>query len=124
MIRAYEHLHTLKSYRTPLGIRTFARVYIMLTPIIMGPYYSYLAGAGEGNIGVGLPFAMVFSLLQSMAMQGIFSVRVQMEGAWFVCVCAWVCCVFACVRADGSMRRGGGGSIPLVCHVQRMIDVD
>lgn len=29
--------------------------------------------------GVGLPFAMFFSLLASMAMQGIFSVRMQVE---------------------------------------------
>jgi len=37
-IASYQHLRTIKMYRTPVGIRTLARVYILLTPILMGPY--------------------------------------------------------------------------------------
>ena len=45
-IASYQHLRAIKSYRTPVGIRTLARLYILFTPIVMGPYYGYLAGAG------------------------------------------------------------------------------
>jgi hypothetical protein len=79
VVVSYEHLRSLKSYRTPQGIRTFARVFIMLTPIVMGPYYAYLAGTDATTEGVGLPFACFFSLLASMSMQGLFAIRVKME---------------------------------------------
>lgn len=77
-LSAYVHLRSIKSYRTPQGIRTFARIFILLTPIVMGPYYAYLAGAGDSD-GVGLPFACFFSFLASMSMQGLFAVRLKME---------------------------------------------
>eukprot|EP00038_Savillea_parva_P009531 m.184132 g.184132 ORF g.184132 m.184132 type:complete len:413 (+) comp16043_c0_seq1:85-1323(+) len=84
LITSYEHLRSLKSYRTPLGIRAFARAFILLTPIVMGPYYAYLAGAGEeAQFGVGLPFACFFSFLASMSMQGLFSIRVWLEDPFF-----------------------------------------
>jgi hypothetical protein len=79
VVVSYEHLRSLKSYRTPQGIRTFARVFIMLTPIVMGPYYAYLAGTDDTTEGVGLPFTCFFSLLASMSMQGLFAIRVKME---------------------------------------------
>lgn len=78
MLMAYETLLSIKSYRTPLGIRTFARAYIMLTPVVYGPYYAYLAGAGDHD-GIGLPFACAFSVLTSMAMEGIFAIRLGLE---------------------------------------------
>jgi hypothetical protein len=45
-IASYQHLRAIKSYRTPVGMRTLARLYILFTPLVMGPYYGYLAGAG------------------------------------------------------------------------------
>lgn len=78
LLQSYESLHAIKSYRTPQGIRTFARVYIMLTPIMFGPYYATVAGVGQED-GIGLPFACVFSLLTTMAMEAIFNIRHLLE---------------------------------------------
>eukprot|EP00041_Stephanoeca_diplocostata_P003537 m.35573 g.35573 ORF g.35573 m.35573 type:complete len:336 (+) comp14417_c0_seq16:149-1156(+) len=44
MVHSYEHLIMLKHYRTPLGLRAFARAYIAVTPIVFGPYYAAVAG--------------------------------------------------------------------------------
>jgi hypothetical protein len=33
-------------------MRTLARLYILFTPLVMGPYYGYLAGAGVSGVVV------------------------------------------------------------------------
>jgi hypothetical protein len=38
-------------YRTPLGMRNLSRIYILLTPLLMGPYYSRLAGVDHQELG-------------------------------------------------------------------------
>ena len=39
---AWEQMRFLKTYRTPMATRAFARVYILIHPIFWGPYYAQL----------------------------------------------------------------------------------
>eukprot|EP00041_Stephanoeca_diplocostata_P027172 m.745202 g.745202 ORF g.745202 m.745202 type:complete len:411 (+) comp23127_c3_seq3:128-1360(+) len=83
MVQAYESLTMLKHYRTPLGLRVFARGYIAVTPIMFGPYYAAIAGVdtvdSNDTIGVGLAFTCVLSALTTLSMQGLFNIRLQLE---------------------------------------------
>ena len=90
-------------YRTPLGLRAFARVFILILPILYGPYFGeankttrscldsmprYMPPqlplftfpalailANDTDIG----FSVAFSVAVSMALEGLFHLRMGME---------------------------------------------
>jgi len=73
------------SYRTPTGLRAFARLYILLHPLFVGPYYAWVAGAGRDNnvdswpFQTSLGFAIALAIFTAVAMQGLFNVEVGLE---------------------------------------------
>eukprot|EP00039_Didymoeca_costata_P019966 m.339551 g.339551 ORF g.339551 m.339551 type:complete len:392 (-) comp18863_c0_seq1:115-1290(-) len=66
-------LLAIKRYRTPVGLRSFARIYIMLTPWMFGPYYEAVAR------GANLAYAIILSVFTTAAMHGLFVMRLQLE---------------------------------------------
>jgi len=91
-MRAWERLRYIKTYRTPIATRAFARVYIFLHPIFWGPYYAHLVESmlsDEGGDGpTGVPaytvvaanvYVCLLSVLTSLAMMGLFNVRYRLE---------------------------------------------
>ena len=56
LLIAWEGLRSIKRYRTPITTGAFARLFILIHPFLMGPYYAYIAGVGfvparEGGCG-------------------------------------------------------------------------
>jgi hypothetical protein len=49
-----EDLKGIKQYRTPLGLRCFARLFIQLIPIMWGPYWAHMAGVGRKMVNDNL----------------------------------------------------------------------
>ena len=87
---AWENMRFLKTYRTPMATRAFARVYILIHPIFWGPYYAQLvsdilqdkAGGFTGDDVYDLPtytrgctifYACCMSVITSLAMIGLFN---------------------------------------------------
>jgi hypothetical protein len=93
---AWENLRFLKTYRTPMATRAFARVYILIHPIFWAPYYAYIvsemlhdeAGGYTGEDVYEVPtytkglvmfYACCLSVITSLAMLGLFNVRYSLE---------------------------------------------
>lgn len=70
---AYVQLRTIKDYRSPMELRAFARVFIIILPIVFGPYYALVAQS------TSLSWSICFSCLTSMAMQGLLNIRHALE---------------------------------------------
>ena len=70
----YLNLRAVKDYRTSVGLRAYARMYILVTPIAFGPYYALVAQ--DTNIY----WAVALSIITSSAMQGLYNLRRQLEG--------------------------------------------
>ena len=73
LICCVEQLRALKEYRTPLGLRSFARFFIILMPIMFGPYYVTVA------LATNLPFAIATSVVTSYSVQALYNLRHQLE---------------------------------------------
>ena len=88
---AWENLRLIKTYRTPIATRAFARVYIFVHPMFWGPYYanlvtSMLRDEEDGTTNPSestkiwvLAYACLLSCLSSLAMFGLFNVRYKLE---------------------------------------------
>ncbi len=70
---SYIQLRYLKDYRTPAGLRVFARLFIMFTPIAFGPYYALVATS------TNLLYAIVLNIVTTCAMQGLYNLRSRLE---------------------------------------------
>jgi len=70
---SYMQLRTIKDYRSPMGLRAYARVFILLTPVLFGPYYALVAQS------TSLAWAICLAGVTSSAMQGLFSLRSMLE---------------------------------------------
>ena len=87
-----------QQYRTPYGLRAFARLYILLHGFFIGPYYAYIAGAHDSSwysaevraersypeyvswpFQTNVAFAAVLSVFTSISMQALFQVALLME---------------------------------------------
>ncbi len=73
MTLSINQLRFIKHYRTPLGLRAFGRIFILILPILFGPYYASFAAAT--NIG----FVIFFSIAMSLALHGLFNIRTELE---------------------------------------------
>jgi len=93
---AWENMRYLKTYRTPMATRAFARVYILIHPIFWGPYYAWVvsellhdeAGGYVGSDVYDVPaytsgmvifYACCLSVITSLAMLGLYNVRYSLE---------------------------------------------
>ena len=84
LMKEWEDARNIKSYRTPTGLRAFARLYILVHPLFAGPYYAWVAGAGLGEDGTwpsqtSIAFAVCLAVFTGLALQGLFNVEVGME---------------------------------------------
>ena len=70
---AYIQLRSLKDYRSPAGLRAFARVFIIITPLVFGPYYALVAQS------TSLSWSICMACITSSAMQGLFNIRHSLE---------------------------------------------
>lgn len=73
VLNCVEQLRALKGYRTPLGLRSFARLFILVIPVMFGPYYVSVA------IATNLPFSIVTSVVTSWSVQALYNLRHQLE---------------------------------------------
>ena len=73
ILQAYGQLKNIKDYRTPQGLRAFARIFILVTPLVFGPYYALVAQS------TSLAWAICFSCVTSMSMQGLLNLRHSLE---------------------------------------------
>jgi hypothetical protein len=70
---AYSQLRSIKDYRSPGSLRAFARVFIILTPLLFGPYYALVAES------TNLAWAISFACLTTAGVQGLFNIRQSLE---------------------------------------------
>ena len=68
-----DQLKFSKIYRTPFLFRSFSRIFIIITPVMFGPYYAQVANS------VGIGFTIFFSVMTSIAMQGLYTLRHELE---------------------------------------------
>lgn len=73
ILLAYIQLRSLKDYRSPAGLRAFARVFIIITPLVFGPYYALVAQS------TSLSWSICMACITSSAMQGLFNIRHSLE---------------------------------------------
>jgi hypothetical protein len=73
LINALTQLKFIKRYRNSLGLRAYARVFILFLPILFGPYYASLANATH------IAFSISFSVSISLAVQGLYNLRMEVE---------------------------------------------
>jgi hypothetical protein len=69
-----DQLHAIKLYRTPQGLRSFARLFSVFLPPFFAPYYAQLA-MNVNSIGLAIAFAIVTSI----ALTSLFETINQME---------------------------------------------
>ena len=50
-LNAFEHLRCFSDYRTPSGIRAYTRLFQILIPVLLTPYFAYLGTEG-GTVGM------------------------------------------------------------------------
>jgi hypothetical protein len=84
LLKEWEMARFVKNYRTPTGLRAFARLYILVHPLFVGPYYAWVAGAGRDSsdnwpFQTSLGFAIALAIFTAVAMQGLFNVEVGLE---------------------------------------------
>jgi len=64
----FEQLRFLKYYRTPQATRSFGRVYVLVLPWIIGPYFSWVVEATGSPFGISLAafsFLVLLGLLNT-----------------------------------------------------------
>jgi predicted membrane chloride channel (bestrophin family) len=73
MFEAFESLKHVAQYRTPITLRAYSRIFIVLTPILYAPYFAY--------VGRNIPFAlaMVTPFLMSIVLVGLDNIQDDLE---------------------------------------------
>jgi hypothetical protein len=74
LLVAVENLRMIKMYRTPQGLRSFARLFSVFLPPFYAPFYAQLA-RDLNSIGMAVAFATITSL----ALTSLFETEAQME---------------------------------------------
>jgi hypothetical protein len=74
LLESIEKLRVVKMYRSPQGLRSFARLFSIFLPPFYAPYYAQLAH-DLNSVGT----AIVFSILTSLALTSLFETISQME---------------------------------------------
>jgi predicted membrane chloride channel (bestrophin family) len=73
MVEAYENLKHVAQYRTPITLRAYSRIFIVITPILYAPYFAY--------VGRNIPFllSMVTPFLMSIVLVGLDNIQDDLE---------------------------------------------
>jgi predicted membrane chloride channel (bestrophin family) len=73
MVEAFENLKHVAQYRTPITLRAYSRIFIILTPILYAPYFAY--------VGRNIPFAlsMITPFLMSIVLVGLDNIQDDLE---------------------------------------------
>lgn len=79
LLEAIEKLRVIKIYRSPQGLRSFARLFSIFLPPFYAPYYAQLAH-DLNSLGT----AIVFSIITSLALTSLFETISQMEDPFVV----------------------------------------
>lgn len=66
-LSAVMQLRFIKHYRTPLGLRAFSRFFILIMPVMLGPYYADLAYSTHLGFSIALSVATSLALQASQA---------------------------------------------------------
>lgn len=83
-----DQLHAIKLYRTPQGLRSFARLFSVFLPPFFAPYYAQLA-IDVNSLGLAIAFAVVTSI----ALTSLFETTSQMEDPFArKTTCSTFCC--------------------------------
>lgn len=74
MMISIDKMANVKEFRTPQGIRSLARFYIVLfIPLFYGPYWSWVAET------TNFAFAFFFSILTQIALVGVLNTALALE---------------------------------------------
>lgn len=71
---AFFKMINVKNYRTPQGIRSFARFYVIIMPVFYGPYFSWVSQE-TGSFA----FALCLGLMGTLTLVGLLNVAINME---------------------------------------------
>jgi predicted membrane chloride channel (bestrophin family) len=63
MLTDYERMRNIATYRTPLSLRAYSRVFLNLFPIAFGPYFAMLSVESETFPVIGYIVAALYSLV-------------------------------------------------------------
>lgn len=76
MIEAFENLKHVAQYRTPITLRAYSRIFIVLTPILYAPYFAY--------VGKDIPLAlsMITPFLMSIVLVGLDNIQDDLENPY------------------------------------------
>lgn len=68
MMTAFENIKHIHKYRTPRTLRAFSDFFILLLPILYGPYFAYLAGEFRPGLFFLMPilFALILTGLSNI----------------------------------------------------------
>jgi predicted membrane chloride channel (bestrophin family) len=73
MIEAFENLKHVAQYRTPITLRAYSRIFIVLTPILYAPYFAFVGR----NISLWL--TMITPFLMSIVLVGLDNIQDDLE---------------------------------------------
>lgn len=79
-LQAWEGLLNVLRYRTPLTTRSYSRLFIWAEPLILGPYFAWIAGANapkESQTNLG--FAVALSVITAASLSGLYNIRYHIE---------------------------------------------
>jgi len=73
MVEGFESMKHVAQYRTPVTLRAYSRIFIILTPIIYAPYFAFVGR----NINIYL--TMVTPILMSLVLVGLDNIQDDLE---------------------------------------------
>jgi len=80
LVDAFERLWSIKTYRTPMGLRAIVRVFVQVLPFFYGPYWVCIARGETGIVSASsLVFACLFSSMISLVLVAMINFAGQIE---------------------------------------------
>ena len=85
LVEQWELIRSMKEYRTPAAMRAFARVYILVLPVLFAPYLVHVTLStsdtwpGDLNEHSRVAFACGIAATVSVMLAGLFSVELSLE---------------------------------------------
>jgi hypothetical protein len=81
----FEHLRTLKYYRTPQATRSFGRAYIYILPWLSGPYFAWVFQSTNSNMA----FTITLAIFTFLILLGLLNTQQSLEDPYTVDVNSW-----------------------------------
>jgi len=73
MLEAFESLKHVAQYRTPVTLRAYSRIFIILTPIIYAPYFAFVGRS------INIYLTMITPVLMSLVLVGLDNIQDDLE---------------------------------------------